>query len=242
VSTPDHSKPKRKRRIAARRARGPQLTERDHEILRWMTRHGVVTTELVGRRFFWRPRVKKYGLWAAYRRLRALQRLGLVLSDKPFAREPAVLRVTKEGARVADVGLRPAPLVLSQLRHSLAVVTLAEFLLAQHSGAELVTERELRAQRYREQRDGDRQTEQGRTPDALLRIPKKGSAKAERIAVELDLSRKDRRALERMIRQYDREDVDRVWWYVTAERVDRTREIVRELHAEDRMEVMAWHG
>jgi hypothetical protein len=129
----------RKRR-AARRARGPQLTERDIEILRWITRHGVVTAELVGRRFFWRDEQETCGRWAAYRRLAALRELGLVLSDAPFAREPAVLRVTREGARIADVGLYPAPLVLSQLRHSLAVVALAEFLLAQHGGAELVTE------------------------------------------------------------------------------------------------------
>ena len=30
---------------------GPRLTDRDVEILRWITRHGVVTTELVGRKF-----------------------------------------------------------------------------------------------------------------------------------------------------------------------------------------------
>lgn len=235
---------RQKRRIAGRRARGPQLTDRDHEILKWIARHGVVTNELVGRRFFWRPRVKEYGKWAAYRRLRALQHLGLVLSDKPFAHEPAALRVTTEGARVADVGLRPAPLVLSELRHSLAVVLLGEFLLAQNPGAELVTERELRAQRYRELRDGTRETEQGRTPDALLRLPKKGASKkaTEDIAVELDLSRKDKRAMERMVRQYDREKVDRIWWFVTPNRLERTRDFVKSLHADDRIEVLQWRG
>jgi hypothetical protein len=139
---------------AGRRPRGPQLTERDYEILRWMTRHGVVTAELVGRRFFWRTERNDYGKWAAYRRLRALRELGLVLCDKPFANQPAALRVTREGARIADVGLRPAPLVLSELRHSLAVVTLAERLLFDNPAAELTTERELRAQRYRERREG----------------------------------------------------------------------------------------
>ncbi len=87
-----------------------------------MARHGVVTAELVGRRFFWRPQENDYGKWAAYRRLRALRELGLILSNKPLADRPAVLRVTREGARIADVGLRPAPLVLSELRHSLAVI------------------------------------------------------------------------------------------------------------------------
>ena len=234
----------RGKRGRTRRARGPQLTERDVEILRWITRHGVVTAELVGRRFFWRDEQETYGRWAAYRRLAALRELGLVLSDTPFAREPAVLRVTREGARIADVGLYPAPLVLSQLRHSLAVVALAEFLLAQHVGGELITERELRAQRYRDRRNG-KDTSRGRTPDALLRIPtgkdgtEKGSAVVT-VAVELDLARKDRRALERMVRQYDHERVDAVWWYVAPHRVERTRALVTELDAQDRIDVRPW--
>src|ERR1700683_4343699 len=213
------------RRQSGRRVRGPQLTERDAEIIRWMTRHGLVTAELVGRRFFWRPAVNDYGKWAAYRRLRALRELNLVLSNKPYADQPAVLRVTREGARIADVGLRPAPLVLSELRHSLAVVWLTEYLLGENAGAERTTQRELRAQRYRELRDWTRGTEQGRAPDALLRIPTKGAGAqgVTTVAVELDLSRKNRRAMERMVRQYDREKVDRVWWYVTPARLERTR-------------------
>src|SRR5712691_9484646 len=127
------------RRSVGRRPRGPQLTDRDLEILRWIARHGVVTAELVARRFFWRPKEKRAGVWAAYRRLHALHELGLLITDKPFARSPAVLRVTREGARIADVGLRPAPLVLSELRHTLAVVSLGEFLVHEHPGAELVT-------------------------------------------------------------------------------------------------------
>ncbi len=58
-----------------------------------MTRHGVVTAELVGRRFFWRPAANDYGKWAAYRRLRALRELGLILSNKPYADQPAVLGI-----------------------------------------------------------------------------------------------------------------------------------------------------
>jgi hypothetical protein len=209
-----------------------------------MTRHGVVTAELVGRRFFWRPDEKDYGTWAAYRRLRALRELGLILSNKPFAERPAVLRVTREGARIADVGLRPAPLVLSELRHSLAVVWLTEYLLAENDGAELTTERELRAQRYRELRDGTRQTEQGRAPDALFRIPTKGAGAqgVMTVAVELDLSRKDRRAMEHIVRQYDHERVDRIWWYVTPARLERTRALMRELRAPDRIEVCEWRA
>lgn len=247
MSTPDQNDGVRKgpqaltRRRGNRRARGPQITDRDLDILRWITRHGVVTAELVGRRFFWRPQTKTYGKWAAYRRLRALGDLGLVLSNKPFADMPAALRVTGEGARLADVGLRPAPLVVSQLRHSFAVVFLAEFLLADNPGAELTTERELRAQRYRELRNGTRKTGIGRCPDAVLRLPKKGSTGAQTVAVELDLSRKDRRTLDSMIRAYDHEKVDAVWWYVAPKRVKGIEKLVKSLNADDRIEVRPWH-
>lgn len=232
-------------RRSGRRARGAQLTGRDEEIIRWITRHGVVTSELIGRRFFWRHDLKNYGRWAAYRRVRALRELGLILSDKPFADFPAALRVTREGARLADVGLRPAPLVLSELRHSIAVVALTEYLLAENAGAELTTERELRAHRYRELRAGTREPEEGRAADALLHIPSDGSdaGLSTTVALELDLSRKDRRAAERMIRQYDHEpDIDKIWWYVMPGRIDRTRSIVRDLNAEDRIEVRTWRG
>jgi hypothetical protein len=45
-----------------------------------------------------------------------------------------------------------------------------------------------------------------------------------------------------VLRQYDREKVDRVWWYVTPARLERTREMVRELRADARIEVFAWRA
>jgi hypothetical protein len=158
-------------RPTGRRTHGYQLTERDVEILRWIARHGAVTTELVGRRFFWRPERNTYGKWAAYTRLTALMRMRLIIRTKSYGYPLPVLRVTREGARLADTGIRPAPLVNSELHHSIALVWLTEYLLGENEGAQLVTERELRAQRYRERREGDRQLEHGRTPDALLLLP-----------------------------------------------------------------------
>ncbi len=242
-------KPRHKPRVKGSWSRGPELQERDVEILRWIARHGVVTPSLVARRFFWRPEREAYSEWAVRRRLGALSRLGLIVRDyNPFsarelqAKREEVIRVSREGARIADVGLQPAPLVISELRHTLGLVRLCESLLVNNPTAELVTEREIRAQRYRELHSGEREVSTGRAPDALLRIPT-GTSSGRRvaiIAVELDLSRKDARAMERMIRDYDREDVDRVWWFVTPERLQRTREFVKEMHHESRVQVFKW--
>jgi hypothetical protein len=231
-------------RRRARRPPAPVLMDRDREILKWITRHGVVTPEQIGLRFFWRPDRKDYGKWAAYRRLRAMEQLRLLIRNKPYAHKEEVIRVTREGARIADVGLRPAKLILSQLDHTLAIVDLGEHLLAKNKGAELVTERELRATRYRELNEGKRKPERGRAADFLLRIPTKGPGAqgVKTVAVELDLSRKERRVMASMIRQYDREPhVSEVWWYVPRTRVDAAKQVVAELRAEDRFKVYP-HG
>lgn len=227
-------------RAAGRRVHGHQITERDIEILRWIARHGVVTAELIGRRFFWRPDRRTYGKWATYHRLAALESMRLVIRTRSYGYPLPVVRVTRQGAHIADAGIRPAPLVATELRHALTLVWLTEYLLTEHAGAKLVTERELRVQRYRELRNGDREIEHGRVPDALLHLPAHNPAGAQTVAIELDLSRKDRRAMERMVRQYDRENVDRIWWFVRAVQVERTRELVHQLHADDRIEVLQW--
>ena len=222
---------------------GPRLTERDVDILRWITRHGVVTTDLVGRRFFWRDDRSAYGEWAAYRRLAALSRLGLIVRDvNPYATRGSrrqILRASRDGARIADVGLAQAPLVISELPHTLALVGLTEFLLARYPEAELITERELRAETYRLRYSGNA-TPLEHVPDALLRIPNPdGSGTVVTVAVELDLSRKDRRAMEEMITRYDRMlSVDVVWWYVKEIRLQRVRGLVAGLRAESRYKVL----
>jgi hypothetical protein len=209
------------------------------EILGWIARHGVVTAELVGRRFFWRVDKHTYGKWATYHRLAALERMRLILRSRSYGYPVPVLRVTREGARIAGVGLRPAPLVHSEVRHTVALVWLTEYLLRENSRSELVTERELRAERYRRRHSGEREHEEGRAPDALLRLPH-GDAGEETVAIELDMTRKDRRAMEHMVRQYDHEKVDRVWWFVRSARVASVQRLVKELHADDRIEVKRW--
>jgi hypothetical protein len=239
-------KPRRVRRWERLAAQyGVQPTKRDEEIVRWVTQHGVVTTELVGWQFFWDRERKTYAKWGAYKRLSTLQKIGLLRSDRPYAYEPAILRVTPEGAALANIGLHAAPLVLHDLRHTIAVVQLTQTLLDElPDTTELTTERELRAERYRQMRDGERQSGQGRIPDALLRVPTKGPGAQgiQTVAVELDLTRKDVRAMEKVVRQYNRERVDKIWWYVTKGRVDNVRKVVRRLRADDRIEVRAWLG
>src|SRR4051794_10647067 len=85
--------------------RGPQLTDRDIEMLRWITANGVVNAHLVGLKFFYRPEEGQVGQRAAYRRLNALCRVGLILDQREYGAPEKVVRATPLGARVADVGV-----------------------------------------------------------------------------------------------------------------------------------------
>jgi len=135
---------------------------------------------------------------------------------------------------MSGTGLNPAKLTLFELRHSLALVTLMEGLADSHPDAEMVTERELRAQRYREEARVE-----GRTPDGLLRFPA-GAL----IAIEADIAPKRQRNVEQIVRAYERGDVryHRIWWYVPdgGGAVMRYRGILEKLRVEERFVVQAW--
>lgn len=229
--------------------RGPRLEARDLEILRWITRHGTVTAEQVARRFHPRPTSQTgYSEWAAKNRIAALSNLGLILrNSNPYSTRRGggqqILRASSDGARIADVGVSPAPLVMSQLRHSLTLVSLTEFLLERYPDATLTTERELWVQEYRRRYHSGTAPRAFRLPDAVLTIPKpaadpNGSQDSLRVAVELDLSRKDRRALESIIDRYHKMSFDKIWWYVKDERVGAVTAVVKELASENQFEVL----
>jgi len=216
---------------------GPQLTSRDAEILAWIGRHGVVTPAQVARHFF-RREGGSVGQWAAYRRLRKLEQMGLTKEDRTFWREPNVIRLTGAGARLADIEVGPAKLVLGELRHTLALVDLIEAtLLVSPKGTEVRTEREIRAERRRELTRGTRKPGSGRVPDAVFIHDRGGTT-----AIELDITPKRTRDLENILNAYILEKYNRIIWYVLPRQQDRLKEIVRKKQSEDLVEGRAWRG
>lgn len=216
------------------RAAGPQVTERDREVLAWIGLHGIVTAEQVARHFFSRDD-GSVGQWAAYRRLRILGELGLLQKDPVFYRHPSVLRLTRAGSRFIELGVNPAKLVISQVPHSLAIVDLLETLRGTVPGTAVVTtERELRIARRREQARAPRRRGKGRIPDAAIKWGKRN------IAIELDLTSKRSFDYERILHAYLQEPYDKVWWYVRPGVAERLRRIVRQHKAASLVEVRVW--
>jgi hypothetical protein len=204
-------------------------------MLAWLGRHGLVTPEQVARRFFGREN-GSVGLRVAYRRLCKLQELGLIRRDLTYqARSPNVLGLSPQGAREAGINVPPARLVESELRHALSVVDLMEQLVTRDPGAEMRTEREIRADRLHEHRLNLRRPGRGRTPDGELKLPT-----GQLVAVELDLTSKRTLLLERILRAYRQERYDRVWWYVLPGVAARLSRLVAEQRSDDFVEVRQW--
>lgn len=203
-------------------------------MVRWIGRHGIVTVEQVSTKFFAREDGGQ-GTWAAYRRLRKLEELHLIRRDPTFWREPAVLRVTTAGARLADIDVAPAHIVLAEVHHTLALVDLMEELLAQNRGATMVTEREIRALRFRELAVKQRRPGYGRIPDGILHLRNKKT-----VAVELDLTSKRQRDIERVITGYKQERYDAVWWFARPAITGRIKEIVIANRVDDLIEIKTW--
>ncbi len=217
------------------RKAGPQITERDREILGWVGRYGMVTAEQVAAKFFGREK-GEVGKRAAYRRLAVLEKLGLIRRDRtPYWRAPNVLRVTSAGAEVGELGVRPARYVEGEIRHSVAVVDLAEELLAANKGSKLRTEREIRTERWHDRQDANVRGGRGRVPDAELTL-KSGRV----VAVELDLTPKRSKDFERILRAYKQEKFDEIWWYVVPGAVERVTKLVKDNRADDFVSVRPW--
>lgn len=214
-------------------SRRVELTDRDIAILTWITRHGLVTVDQIAGRFF----PGSSGLDSARRRVRKLAtaRPPVIRRDRTFWRMPPVIRVTSSGANLTGLDLRPARLVLAEVSHTLGIVDLTEQLLDEHPQATLITERERRAERYREKRGGARRAT-GRIPDAVFVLP----SNPREVAVELDLSPRREKTVEAIVRAYQSERYGAVWWYVLPNRAPRIAGIIKKLRADSFIEVRPW--
>ena len=215
------------------------VTQRDVELVRWIGRHGVVSTEQVAERFW--PRSGRS--WATRRRLGRLVGAGLLRGVRPgWRRQSKLWLATTRGLRWASVTLRPARLVSWRLSHDLALVDLSEQLLSEHVGASWLTERELAAIRPIKVR---LESGQHHRPDGLLRLPD-----GRRYAVELEASRKTAERLQAIVEAYvwacrGKDAITGVLWYARPElgaSVEHVRAAVAARGTARDFQIREWRG
>lgn len=232
------------------------MTERDLEILGFLTRYGAATAEQVRREFFHGTRELERGtedqtdeearprnvgsVKAAYRRLRALQERGMVRGERVFYGAPGVYRVTEQGAHLAGVDLPPPRRDLPRLHHTLEVLELSWKIRSEGGVVEWVTEREVRRDKLaarREKRTGRMVSggATGRTPDGVAILES-----TEEITVELELSFKRAANYRRIFSDYEAQiasgEVDGVRFYLASRKaLSRVREISERHGLGDRL-------
>jgi hypothetical protein len=188
----------------------PVLTRRDLRppdllVLRDLVRFGILAFDQIARR---------YGSPSlAAKRLRALQ-AGRCIHR--WLKDPLqgthLYTVSLRGTRIVSSGLSQPKPREAHLAHDVAVVDLADYLLAHESAADWLTEREVRQELHQASpvpRQRRLPGETNRTPDGLLLTGGK------RLAIELEHSDKFERRYYGILRWYASElRLDGVRWYV----------------------------
>lgn len=176
------------------------LTRRDREIVRWIGRHGAVQAQHVMTRF-------SIGRTAAYRRLHELVEYGLIRRHRLLYNDAALLTATPDGLRWADLhGLTPTRISLVLVPHTIASAALAALLEPDLTDQRLLSDREHRAAERAAARPlasaimgsggGDLGTLH--RPDLVL----VGADGQPMTAIEIELTLKTKRRLERILRGY----------------------------------------
>jgi len=213
------------------RLSGGRLTVRDHEIVRYIARHRMVTAEQL--RHEWRRRGAPLPHRSAYRRMQIARSFGLVVMERCLVGRPAVFLAAREGLAMAGVeNAVPAKVVLATFDHDLAVVDLVRVL--EESGAEVITERELWASDVAmARRDGrhprycpvierlaDGRVTAVHVPDAVA--VRQVADGGEPWAQEVELTLKSTHRLERLVRAYrDADQLAGVVYWTASEQIAR---------------------
>jgi DNA-binding MarR family transcriptional regulator len=206
-----------------------QLTQRDALLLEFLAEHRFARPSHAAR-------LLEVVARTATERLSRLEQAGYLTRDRPYRGQAEHYQITRQGLAAIGSRLRPPRADLSAYAHDMGLVWVW---LAARSGAfgplgELISERQLRSHDARARAgespaapverlgvripgEGNRGGERLHYPDLLLR-----TAGGRRVAVELELSDKGRKRLDKVIRAYagDRR-IDAVLYLVDDERIFR---------------------
>ena len=212
------------------------LTQRDIAIAEWVGRQGAVRAEHVMARF-------SIGRTAAYRRLHELVDFGLLRRHRLLYRDGGLLTATAEGLRCAGLDrLTPARISLALVPHMIASAAFAADLEPRLVDEQLLSDREHRAA---EIAAGEP------IASAIIGAPRSGHEGLHRpdfalirrgggdvVAVEIELTLKNRTRLERILRGYLRnQNVSVVRYHARHEIAEAVERVARAVGAEGILEL-----
>jgi hypothetical protein len=203
---------------------------RDHKIVRFIGRHGIVAMAHVMEEL-------GVGRTAAYRRVSACIEGGLVERLCVLRSEPNVLRATRAGLRYAGLGLPVAKASAGSIEHWLRCASMAQYLALEFGAEEIVSERELAlAEKVEGHPIASARLGEGRMHRPDLVAFDEGRT----VAIEVELTPKAPRRLEGLIRAWRRASwVAEVRYYCAPGQTRRAVErAVAKAYASERVRVM----
>jgi hypothetical protein len=184
-----------------KKRKGVRLTGRDLNIIKWINSHRAATTEQVRQKF-------DMSLLSAKKRLYELKSFEYLIYEKIFHEKPGVYRVGNKGIAVTTDELPPVRIRLGSYEHDLQLVDLA-IALEKKTGARWQTDRQIRHEKGLEGVGN-----KGHSPDGILFLPS-----GEKIAIELELSAKGTKRLEKILRDYSASSYKEVWYFVGSQSI-----------------------
>lgn len=184
------------------KSRSIQITERDLKLLREINRFGYTDIHYISEHFKWHQKL-------AYRRLLKLTQHGFLQHQQLLYGFPGVYWCTKLGTEISNDTLSTIRKInLNTFSHQLKALHLSLSLTKEHKG-KFTTEREIR------QSLGFAAIKSNlHIPDGMLEINNK------KIAIEVELTVKSQRRLEKILRHYQRDfSYDQVWYYCGTQEV-----------------------
>lgn len=173
-----------------------RITERDLEILNFINDFGFCEMPQLEKRFNLR-KPKNYML------INRLIKIGLVKHERLFYGRHGIYRLTRKGAR--NTPLPPLNrVVLGNYIHDIKLMEIYLKLRELYPEAQWISERKLKQEKYT-----DGVGKKGHLPDGMLIFPD-----GKEVAIEVELTAKDRRRVERILKWYTGKfDIKEVWYY-----------------------------
>jgi DNA-binding MarR family transcriptional regulator len=172
-----------------------QLTPRDVEMLSFINQFGFCEIGHIQKQF----NLKKQ---RSYYIMKRLIHGGLLNHQRIFYGEHGVYFLTEAGASHTPL---PALSKLSyrHYHHHLKVIDVAMRLTRQYPESTWISERQLLIDKFKKG-----QRAKGHVADGVLHLPED-----KKMAIEVELSRKGQRRLERILKKYATAEFDEVWYY-----------------------------
>ena len=173
-----------------------RITDRDIEILNFINDFGFCEMPQLQARFNLR-KPKNYML------INRLIKVGLVKHERLFYGRHGLYRLTRKGAQYTE--LPPLnKIILGNYKHDVKLMEVYLKLRALYPDAQWISERKLKREKYI-----DGVGKKGHLPDGILIF-----SDGKEVAIEVELTAKDRARVERILKWYTSKlDIKEVWYY-----------------------------